>query len=329
MSPFPEASFDGATQARMVPTMFSYYPAHPKPEKHEEKQEVICMFGNNPDNPLDLGAEVEYFMGKGLLLEKHPNLTRSAVAYIPTGQWHWPWRVKKITRPFNWLNFNIPTRSQAGTGAGQGGAPGAGGQGSAPGASGQSGAPGAGAQGGPPGSGGQGSSTRVMKPGESFGEEMEKAKTDPNKLRFSHLILSGVDKSRKDPKGGKWIVYTDSTIIAEAPLLRALQYRPEEAPYPVIGEQTHEYDSYFCLYSLDAYDPDLGAEVDLYMGPEKEKYTSNQSVLMYMPAKTAHGPFIVKKARKPFFFMEIVGGAEQPGSVYNNELVYHKYKSYL
>jgi hypothetical protein len=168
-----------------------------------------------------------------------------------------------------------------------------------------------------------------MKPGESFGEEMEKAITDPSKFRFTHLVLSGVDKSIKAPKGGKWIAYTDMTRIAEAPLIRVLRYYPDDAPYPVIGEQTHEYDTFFCLYGLETYDPDLGAKVDLYLGPEKEKYTINHSVFIYMPANTMHGPFIVKKARKPFFFMEIVGGPEQPGAVYNNELIYDKYNRYL
>lgn len=315
-------------QGRMVPSMMPY-PTHSVPEKHDEKQEVICMIGNNPDDPLDLGAEVEFYMGKGPLLEKHPMLTRTTIVHMPTGQWHWPWRVHKITRAFNWVIINIPTRGQPGAAATQGAVPSMG-QGLPSGAGFQGGPQGAGGQGIPSGGApGIGGAIRVMKPGESLGEEMEKAKTDPKTYRFNHLILSGVDKSRKDPKGGKWIAYMDSTIIAEAPLLRVLRYRPEEAPYPIIGEQTHEYESFYCFYGLETYDPDLGAEIDLYIGPEKEKHTINLSAQVYIPAKTAHGPFIVKKAKKPFNLIEVVGGAEQPGAVYNNELVYEKYKQYL
>jgi hypothetical protein len=48
-----------------------------------------------------------------------------------------------------------------------------------------------------------------------------------------------------------------------------------------------------------------------------------------MPANTEHGPFIVKNAKKPFLFVECVGGPEHPGAIYDNEIEYEKYKSFL
>jgi mannose-6-phosphate isomerase-like protein (cupin superfamily) len=285
-------------QMRMVPHM-APYPAHPAPEKHREYQEVLCMIGLNPDDPLDLGAEAEFYMGKGNTLEKYPKVTKSVCVYVPRGQWHWPWQVKKVHKPMAWIHFNIPVtpmpllteadlekmiREEA---------------------------------------------ANATDP-EAMKAELANAKTDPRTFLYKHLLLSGVGVDKENPKGGKWVLYLDTIMVAEAPLLRILQYHPEEAPYPVIGAQTHEYETFFCLYGMDEKDQtDLGGEVELYMGPEKEKHTINTSSLVYVPANTEHGPFVVKNAKKPFLFVECVGGPEHPGAIYDNTIDYLKYKSYL
>lgn len=294
----PEAASEPGAQMRMVPAM-APYPPHPVPEKHKEYQEVLAMIGLDPNDPMDLRAEAEFYLGKGKTMEKYPTLTRSCCVYVPRGQWHWPWHVTNVYKPMAWIHFNIHIKkmpalteeeiaqmiqSQELSAADQ----------------------------------------------KKLEEELAKAETNPNKFRYKNLLLSGVGVDKKVPKGGKWVVYLDTIMVAEAPLLRILQYHPEEAPYPIIGEQTHEYETFFCIYSMDENDQtDLGAEVELYMGPEKEKHTINQSSLVYMPANILHGPFILKKAKKPILFVECVAGPEHPGAVYDNEIVYEKYKSYL
>jgi hypothetical protein len=294
----PGTAITPGAQMRMVPQM-APYPPHPAPEKHEEYQEVLCMIGLDPNDPLDLRAEAEFYMGKGQTLEKYPIVSQSVCVYVPRGQWHWPWQVKKVHKPMAWIHFNVPINPT------------------------------------PPMT--EEEMSRLIQEMEAntpdpkeLAAELANAKTDPRTFLYKHLLLSGVGVDKKVPKGGKWVVYLDTIMVAEAPLLRILQYHPEEAPYPVIGTQTHEYETFFCLYGMDEKDQnDLGAEVELYMGPEKEKHTINQSSLVYMPANTAHGPFIVKNAKKPFLFVECVGGPEHPGAIYNNEIVYEKYEGYL
>jgi hypothetical protein len=106
-------------------------------------------------------------------------------------------------------------------------------------------------------------------------------------------------------------------MIAEAPLTRIIRYRPEKAPYSIIGPQTHEYETFFILLGTNLDDPtDLGAEIEFTIGEEKETHTFNKSAVVYMPGDTVHGPMRVKKARRPFTFLEIVGGPELPGAVY-------------
>jgi hypothetical protein len=65
---------------------------------HEHKNPSLYMYlGTDPDNPLDLGGEIEICVGPEM--EKHI-LTRSTIVFIPANFPHFPWRILKVTRPF-------------------------------------------------------------------------------------------------------------------------------------------------------------------------------------------------------------------------------------
>lgn len=264
-------------------------PSHDAGGETHENPEFLIHLGNNPDDPLDLGAEVDLYLGYGKWLEKY-TFNRSTAVYLPTNFYHTPWKVKKIWREMTWVNVQTGV-----TGAGFGGAPGAA-PGDAPGAA-------------------PGSAPATMPQMQALSEE-EKAKAKTTGYVFADYMRSGVGPGFTNPKGGEWIAYLDCTIVAEAPLTRIIRYNPEEAPYTVIDTQTHKYESFLILYGIDLDDfTDLGADVEIYMGPEKEKHTFSTSAIVYVPARTVHGPLIVKKARKPFNFLEIVGGPELPGVI--------------
>jgi hypothetical protein len=65
--------------------------------------ELIIHIGTNPDDPMDLGAEVEFCMGPEM--EKHI-ITRSTVVFIPGGFIHAPWTIKRVDRPFILMQVN-------------------------------------------------------------------------------------------------------------------------------------------------------------------------------------------------------------------------------
>lgn len=65
--------------------------------------ELIIHIGTNPDDPLDLGAEVEFCMGPEM--EKHI-ITKSTLVYIPPGFVHAPWTIKRVDRPFILMQIN-------------------------------------------------------------------------------------------------------------------------------------------------------------------------------------------------------------------------------
>ncbi|MBN2321329.1 MAG: hypothetical protein JXR49_19775 [Acidobacteria bacterium] len=63
---------------------------HPVPE-------VLVALGSDPDNPGDLGAEFELYMGEEM--EKHI-INKSTLIYIPENTVHCPFTIHKVTRPF-------------------------------------------------------------------------------------------------------------------------------------------------------------------------------------------------------------------------------------
>jgi hypothetical protein len=65
--------------------------------------EILMHIGTDPDNPYDLGAEVELCMGPEM--EKHI-ITKSTVTYIPPNLVHCPWTIKRVDRPFIMVQVN-------------------------------------------------------------------------------------------------------------------------------------------------------------------------------------------------------------------------------
>ena len=65
--------------------------------------ELLCFIGGNPENINDLGAEISLCLGDEL--EEHI-ITSATVVSIPPGLKHCPLIVKKITRPFVFLEVS-------------------------------------------------------------------------------------------------------------------------------------------------------------------------------------------------------------------------------
>jgi hypothetical protein len=65
--------------------------------------ELLFHIGTNPEDPMDLGAEIEFHMGEEM--EKHI-ITRTTVVYIPPNVIHAPWKPIKLIRPFIFLEVN-------------------------------------------------------------------------------------------------------------------------------------------------------------------------------------------------------------------------------
>ena len=69
--------------------------------------ELFMHLGTDPDNPMDLGAEVEMCVGPEM--EKHI-ITKSTIICLPANFPHSPWTILKVTRPFLIVTVNQSTK---------------------------------------------------------------------------------------------------------------------------------------------------------------------------------------------------------------------------
>ena len=70
-----------------------------------DSDEIIGFYGNNADDPYDLGGEIEIWLED----EKHI-LTRSSLLFIPAGMKHCPLIIRRVDRPI--FHFTVLTGGQ-------------------------------------------------------------------------------------------------------------------------------------------------------------------------------------------------------------------------
>lgn len=72
---------------------------------HDDCDELIGFFSSDPDNPYDLGGEIEYTVGG----EAHL-LTKSTMIFVPANLPHNPMRILKVDRPI--FHFSVVTKTK-------------------------------------------------------------------------------------------------------------------------------------------------------------------------------------------------------------------------
>ena len=83
----------------------------PAPDGGEEHthdfDEIIAFFGTNPEDPHDLGGEIELWLDG----EQHI-ITKSFLAFVPAGMKHSPLRIRRVDRPIFHLTTGPGTSYQ-------------------------------------------------------------------------------------------------------------------------------------------------------------------------------------------------------------------------
>ena len=78
----------------------------PRGDAHtHDSDEMIGFFGSNPQDPYDLGGEIEFWLED----EKHL-LTRSCLIFVPKGMKHCPLILRRVDRPI--FHFSTLTSSE-------------------------------------------------------------------------------------------------------------------------------------------------------------------------------------------------------------------------
>jgi hypothetical protein len=76
----------------------------PEPHRHD-CDEIIGFIGNNPEDPSDLGGEVEFWMEDEMHI-----ITKSCLIFVPKGMKHCPLVVRRADRPI--FHFSTVTAGQ-------------------------------------------------------------------------------------------------------------------------------------------------------------------------------------------------------------------------
>ncbi len=100
MSRNPEALKD--RPGAITPEIMNHPMGGHPPHIHKDA-ELLFHIGTDPDNPMDLGAEVQMYMGPEM--ERHV-FNRTCCIYIPPNFIHAPWKPLKTTRPWIFIEVN-------------------------------------------------------------------------------------------------------------------------------------------------------------------------------------------------------------------------------
>ncbi len=102
-----------------------------------------------------------------------------------------------------------------------------------------------------------------------------------------------------------FMVFCDGDIIEGCHFFSAMLMGPSATK--VAGHGPHKHRDPEVLVALGT-DPDhpqeLGAEYEIFMGPEMEKHVITKPSLVFIPGNFIHCPFRVTKVTRPFIFIE-------------------------
>jgi mannose-6-phosphate isomerase-like protein (cupin superfamily) len=89
----------GALIAGRETTIINGKKVHFGTHVHNNEDEAFFFIGTNPDDPTDLGAEYEFWLGEGKDAERYV-FDKTTCIYVPKGVPHNPHFARRVDRPF-------------------------------------------------------------------------------------------------------------------------------------------------------------------------------------------------------------------------------------
>ena len=261
--------FPGAFQMNTV----WYHDPLPEGGRNEHTHdfpELLGYYSSDPNDPDDLGAEVEFTIGG----ERHL-LTKSTMIFIPPGVRHLPMAIRNIRRPI--LHFGVCLNPEYAATDTDGPAKGAG------------------AADAPAGKG-NGSGEVILNDGGEYGKYIIQKVHEP-----AHMTP---EKQESYRKFARRIMYMDTHVVPGAFQMNSSWYFGPTPDGPGHGEHTHDSVELIGFLSSDPDDREnLGAEVEFTI--EGEKHLLNKSTMIYVPEGMRHLPMDVRNVKRPIFHFSI------------------------
>lgn len=127
--------------------------------------------------------------------------------------------------------------------------------------------------------------------------------------KYEHLVKT---LSFKEGAFGKYVWLTGNDLAGlDLNIIRTYSSYVGEWKNEKISGHIHPCNE---IVVLDGFDfdrsADLGAEIELSLGEEAEKYTCNSATLAAFPAGLAHNPMVTKKVNKPYGVLTLYLGKD-------------------
>jgi hypothetical protein len=132
--------------------------------------------------------------------------------------------------------------------------------------------------------------------------------------KYDHLFVSGIDPEMQAKRPYATIGFLDGKTFEGCNEYQIFwvgdkpygAYGTKEWGEIFHGPHTHKYPELFVHLGTDPDNPwDLGAEVEMHMGPEMEKHIITRSTIMCIPADFPHGPWRILNVKRPFIIITI------------------------
>jgi hypothetical protein len=109
------------------------------------------------------------------------------------------------------------------------------------------------------------------------------------------------------PEPGKPAIYSTRHISGWGAGNFSIDSNYETEPHVLIDEpHSHEFDQYLCFLGTNPKDKkDFGAEIEICLGEEHEKYVINSPSVVWIAAGLIHGPIVITRVTSPFLFVDI------------------------
>jgi len=121
----------------------------------------------------------------------------------------------------------------------------------------------------------------------------------------------------------KMITVIDNDVLPGSDFYKVHWVLPHDKPFLEVGHPPHIHKDPELLFHIgsDPYNPqDLGAEIEMSLGPEMEKHVLTKSCVIFIPPNFIHSPWKVLRTWRPFIFIEVNQGSKHTEKGYHQLL---------
>lgn len=127
-------------------------------------------------------------------------------------------------------------------------------------------------------------------------------------MKYSRYFLNELPDEQRFKGFAKMpsmVAYTDNDIIQDSKYFSVMIMGEEATKMAGHGPHIHNDPELLVALGTDMSNPrDLGAKMEMCMGPEMESHIVTESTMIWIPAKFIHAPFRILEVTRPFIFIQ-------------------------